>query len=473
MAESNVAAVILAAGGSTRFGQPKQLLPWEGHPLVTHVADMAWTAGFEPVLVVVGAAADEVTPLFASRPVCVVHNYRWAEGLSTSLNTAVSSLPPETDAALFVPIDQPLITPRLLQKFIETWRSTGAGIVIPRSPEGQRGTPVLFAKEFFAELATLSGDVGGRILFERHPDRISYLDVPDAKVLEDADTPETYERLVADAAAAGPALPWREIRGLICDMDGVLWRGKSGLPGIEDFFAMIEALHLEHMMVTNNSSRTPAQYVQKLADLGVTIDKDHILNSALATANYIAGRQPGAAVYAMGGPGVREAIETYGLAYSDDDDVAEVDFVVIGWDQQLTWKKLAAATRLILDGAQFVGTNPDLTFPLETALAPGNGAQIAAIETATGVTATVIGKPWPILYRQAMAEMGTTPDTTLVIGDRLDTDILGGIRLGLPTVLVLTGISNEEELAHSPIRPNVVLQGLPDLVRVWQEAVNG
>ncbi len=473
MAEPNVAAVVLAAGGSTRFGQPKQLLPWDGRPLVTLIADMAWTAGFEPVLVVVGAAADEVIPLFASRPVHVIHNYRWEEGLSTSLNAAVSALPPEVDAALFVPIDQPLITPRLLQRFIDTWRSTDAGIVIPRSPEGQRGTPVLFAKEFFAELATLSGDVGGRSLFERHPDRISYLAVPDAKVLADADTPEAYKRLVTDAARIGPALAWREIRGLICDMDGVLWRGKSGLPGVEDFFALIEALHLEHVLVTNNSSRTPAQYVQKLADLGVVTHKKHVLNSATATAHYIAGLQPGATVYAMGGPGVREAIEAYGLVFCEDDDVAAVDFVVIGWDQQLTWKKLAAATRLILDGAGFVGTNPDLTFPLETALAPGNGAQIAALEAATGMVATVIGKPWPLLYQQAMAQMGTTPDTTLVIGDRLDTDILGGIRLGLPTALVLTGISQEEELAHSPIRPTVVLQGLPDLVRVWQEAVHG
>jgi 4-nitrophenyl phosphatase len=446
MPESTVAAVILAAGGSTRFGKPKQLLPWNGRPLVTHIADTAWTAGLDPVLVVVGAVAEEVTPLLDSRPVQVIHNYRWEHGISSSLNVGVSALPPHIEAALFVPIDQPLITPRLLQRYVETWRATGAGIIVPRTPEGQRGTPVLFAREFFPELANLTGDVGGRALFERYADRIAYLSVPDARPLADADTPETYQRLLNDALAGGLALDLGEIRGLICDMDGVLWRATSALPGLEDFFTLIRDQGLEHVMVTNNSSRSPAQYVRKLAGMGIATTADHVLNSAVGTAHYVAEQKPGATVYAIGAHGVRDALDRYGLVCVDADGTESVDFVVVGWDQELTWRKLAIATRLILDGAAFVGTNPDLTFPMETALAPGNGAQTAALEAATGVEATIVGKPAPLLYQQAMDRMGTAPDTTLVIGDRLDTDILGGIRLGLPTALVLTGIAKQGDL---------------------------
>ena len=470
MPESTIAAVILAAGGSTRFGQPKQLLPWDGRPLVTHIADTAWTAGLNPVLVVVGAAADEVTPLLASRPVQVLHNYRWERGISSSLNVGVSALPLRTEAALFIPIDQPLITPRLLQRYVEAWHATGAGIIVPRTPEGQQGAPVLFAREFFPELANLSGDVGGRALFERYADRIATLSVPDARPLADVDTPETYQRLLDDARTGGPALDLGEIRGLICDMDGVLWRGTSALPGIADFFTLIKDLGLEHMMVTNNSGRTPAQYVRKLAGMSIATTSDHVLNSAVGTAHYVAEQKPGATVYAIGAHGVRDALETYGLTCVDADGTESVDFVVVGWDQELTWQKLAIATRLILNGAAFVGTNPDLTFPMEAALAPGNGAQIAALEAATGVEATIVGKPAPLLYQQAMDQMGTTPDTTLVIGDRLDTDILGGIRLGLPTALVLTGISQQGDLDQSPIRPTAVFEDLPALVRSWRAA---
>ena len=478
MTESHVAAVILAAGGSSRFGQPKQLLMWRGRPLVTHIADTAWTAGFDPVLVVVGSGADAVIPHLTSRPVQILRNYRWQEGLSSSLNVGIAALPPTTQAALFIPIDQPLITPRLLQRYVEMWRTSGAGIIIPRSPQGERGTPVLFARRYFEQLATLSGDVGGRVLFEQHAASIAHLPVADAGVLTDADTPETYRRLQAKADAAGDALKWSEIRGVICDMDGVLWRSTTPLPGVARFLALLGELGVDYRLVTNNSSSTPSQYRQKLAGMGVQTTEAHILNSAVATAHYIAERQPGASVYAIGDHGVTTALKDHGLtclAINDrvtpsDPTLPHVDVVAVGWDRALTWHKLALATRMILEGASFVATNPDLTFPLEAALAPGNGAQIAALEAATDVKATVIGKPAPPLYQQAMAQMGTTSDTTLVIGDRLDTDILGGIRLGMPTALVLTGITQREALADSPIQPTIVMEDLPALIAAWASA---
>ncbi len=468
MPDTTVAAVVLAAGGSTRFGRPKQLLTWEGRPLVTHAADTAWMAGLDPVTVVLGAEADQVMPLLASRPVRILQNHRWRTGMSSSLSVSIAALPPKTEAAIFLPIDQPLITPHLLQRFVAKWRETGAEIIIPRTEQGQRGTPVLFAKRFFAELAQLSGDVGGRALFNRHKDHITYLPVPNAQVLADVDTPEAYHQLRDATMSQGPALDFREIQGLICDMDGVLWRGKRALPGVQRFFGLFRELQLEHVMVTNNSSHTPEQYAGKLRDMGVHTTVDHVLTSAVATARYVAERKPKATVFAIGGDGVREALESHDLAYCDALDTPSADFVVVGWDQDLTWQKLATATRLILDGATFVGTNPDRTFPMESNLAPGNGAQTAALEAATGIEPAIVGKPSAPLYQQAMARMGTTPETTLVIGDRLDTDILGGIRLGMPTALVLTGISGIDEAAQSPIRPTLIFEDLPALVEAWQ-----
>jgi len=445
--QPNVAAVILAAGGSTRFGQPKQLLPWNNKPLIAQAADVAWSAGLDPVVVVVGAYAETVIPALAARPVRIVRNYRWQEGMSSSLHVGIAALPSDVDAAIFMPSDQPLITPQLLQMYVRRRQETGAGILVPQTAEGQHGTPVLFAKRYFEELAGLSGDVGGRALFAKYGDDIAYLPISDSAWMTDVDTPAAYEQLQLSAG---------------------LWRGQTALPGLKDFFGLIHDLDLEYMLVTNNSSRTPAQYVRKLAGMGITTTADHILNSAIAAARHIADRQPGASVFAIGGPGVKEAAVTHGLEFHNEADTEAVDYVVVGWDRDLTWGKLATATRLILDGATFIGTNPDKTFPLEDALAPGNGAQTAALTAATGIEPIMAGKPAGPLYQQAMQLMHTTPETTLVLGDRLDTDILGGIRLGMPTALLLTGISQTHELEHSPIRPTTVIKDLPTLVQTWR-----
>ncbi|MDF1513448.1 MAG: HAD-IIA family hydrolase, partial [Anaerolineae bacterium] len=258
------------------------------------------------------------------------------------------------------------------------------------------------------------------------------------------------------------------IQGVICDMDGVLWRGLEPLPGFQRFFDFLHTRQINYVLVTNNSSRTPAQYAEKLSQMGARVGEEHILNSAVSAASYVAQTSPGARVYPIGGPGVLDALQVYGLHICDS-EAKSVDVVVVGWDQLLTWKKLAAATRFILDGAKFVGTNPDLTFPMESALAPGNGAQLAALQAATGVKPLVTGKPEALLYQQAMDRMRTTAEETLVIGDRLDTDILGGVRLQMPTALVLTGISGEGEVNQSPIHPSAVFQDMPHLLSTWQE----
>ena len=159
MIESKVAAVILAAGGSTRFGEAKQLLEWDGRPLVAHIADLAWSAGLTPVTVVVGAEAERVILALEGRPCQVLRNYRWQEGLSSSLSVGLAALPPSIEAAVFLPVDQPCLTPQFLQALAARWRSGDADIIIP-TYRGQRSGPVLFARSLFPALAQLSGDVG-------------------------------------------------------------------------------------------------------------------------------------------------------------------------------------------------------------------------------------------------------------------------------------------------------------------------
>jgi len=463
MSKTTVAAVILAAGGSTRFGAPKQLLPWQGRPLIAHVADMAWIAGLSPVIVVVGAEAEQVTPTLAGRDVRVLRNYRWEAGMSTSLGLGVAALPSSVEAAVFLPVDQPRVDARFLRALVAYWKQHDAGIVVPVGREGQRGTPVLFTRRFFAELAQLSGDVGGRALFARYHDDLVTMPVTDHDVLTDVDTPATYEELLARQVAS---LDWRAIKGVICDMDGVLWRGDTPLPGLHDFFALLEARNLPYVLATNNASKTPEQYVEKLARMGIVTSTEHVLNSATAAADYLATQAaPGTPVYAIGGPGVREALRSHGFVLTDGE---RADYVFVGWDRDLTWQKLATATLLIRGGAGFIATNPDRTFPMEEGLVPGNGAQVAALVTATDVTPVTAGKPGPLLYERALARMGTSPEATLVIGDRLDTDILGGLRLGMPTALVLSGIVQADELPASPIHPDVVFDDLAALVRAWR-----
>lgn len=463
MSSPAVAAVILAAGGSTRFGAPKQLLPWQGRPLIAHVADMAWMAGLSPVVVVVGAEAEQVTPALAGRDVLVLRNYRWHEGMSTSLSLGVAALPSSVEAAVFLPVDQPLVDVRFLRSLVAYWQQRNAGIVIPVGREGQRGTPVLFARRFFAELAQLSGDIGGRALFAQYPDECAMMPVTDSNILTDVDTPAAYEALLA---RQGMSLEWDALKGVICDMDGVLWRGETPLPGLHDFFALLEARRIPYVLATNNASKTPEQYVEKLARMGIVTHTEHVLNSATAAADYLATQAtPGAPVYPIGGPGIREALRSHGFTLTEGD---HADYVVVGWDRDLTWRKLATATLLIRNGAGFIAANPDRTFPMEDGLVPGNGAQVAALITATDVTPVMAGKPGPLLYERALARMGVAPEATLVIGDRLDTDILGGLRLGMPTALVLSGITQADELPASPIHPDVVFDDLAALVQAWQ-----
>jgi len=468
---TQIAGVVLAAGGSTRFGATKQLLDWNGVPLVAHVTDNALAAGLEPVIVVLGHAAEKVHAALGNRPVRVAVNWRWQEGLSTSVRIGTALVPLAADGALFLQCDQPLANPHLLRRLVARFYDAACRAVYTRH-DGQQRTPVLFARSLFPELSGISGDEGGRSIIARHAAEAVAVAVDDPDLVADIDIPRDYRRLKARAASRvesgsdATQTGLAGIRHLIVDMDGVLWRGDKPLPGLQDFFTFVKDRDIGFVLATNNASKTPEQYVDKLAQFDIHAPAEVIVTSAQATAAYLEQRAPqGTPLFFIGGKGLRDALLEQGFDLTDGD----ARYVVVGWDPDLRWETLAKATLMIRGGAGFIGTNPDKTFPREDGLVPGNGAQLAALEAASGVEPVIIGKPSPWLYREAMRRMGAEAETTAVIGDRLDTDIAGGLRVGLFTILLLSGITSEEELSSSPERPHQVYAHLEELLRKWRD----
>lgn len=261
--------------------------------------------------------------------------------------------------------------------------------------------------------------------------------------------------------------PFTNIKALIIDMDGVLWHGNQAIDGLTDFFQTLEDLDLRYILATNNASHTPEQYVKKLADMGVSISADAIMTSAMATAMYLSEKRDPTQtrVYVLGEDGAEQALTEKGFTLTGLYEINSAtskgaDVVVCGKDHTLTWDKLATATLNIRAGATFIGTNADNTLPTELGLTHGNGAILAALETATGVSPIIVGKPEPIMYQQAIAKLGSDLSETIAIGDKLETDILGAIRTGIRSLMVLTGVSTEADLKASDYQPTWVMQDL-------------
>lgn len=256
------------------------------------------------------------------------------------------------------------------------------------------------------------------------------------------------------------------IDALIMDMDGVLWRDNDPLPGLAPFFGYLHAEAIPYALATNNSSKTPAEYAAKLARFGVTVAPERIITSSVAAARFLQKRKPGARVFAVGMPGMFRTLEAHGFTLTDTD----VDFVVVGIDWEVTYAKIATASRLIRQGATFIGTNPDLTFPTPDGLVPGAGSIIAAVQAASETTPIMIGKPETAMFEMALDFLGAPRARTAMLGDRLETDILGGQRAGLRTILVCTGIHTRADVAASGVQPDLIFDDLPDFLRRWQAA---
>lgn len=245
------------------------------------------------------------------------------------------------------------------------------------------------------------------------------------------------------------------------DLDGVVYTGSEVVPGAAGFFRRVRELGIPFLLITNNSSRTAEQFAERLAGMGIEVRPAEVLTSAQATAEFLASTAPpGSRAYVIGEVGLRSALEARGFRLVDG---PQADYVVVGLDRGFNYEKLTIAIRAVLGGARFVGPNPDTTLPMEDGLCPGAGAFQAAIRAATGVEPLIIGKPEPTMLSIGLRMLGCAPQEAAIVGDRLDTDILGGQRAGVGTILVLTGVATAEEAAASAIKPDYVLRDLAEL----------
>ena len=272
----------------------------------------------------------------------------------------------------------------------------------------------------------------------------------------------------------------KNLTGLVIDMDGVLWHGGQAMAGLIEFFSELRISGIPFVLATNNASLTQQQYVDKLAGMGVVVKHNEVLTSSMATASYLIQHLPSdkRRVFVIGEDGLREPLLERGFILTDLYQVNQpekgifeqgADLVVSGLDRQLTWDKLATATLNINAGAQFFATNSDTTLPTELGEVMGNGGVLAALEAATGVKPVSIGKPEPILYQQALALLGSDAAGTIAIGDRLNTDILGAVNAGMRSIMVLTGVSSEQDITELDYSPTWVMDDIQAITLVLRE----
>ena len=258
------------------------------------------------------------------------------------------------------------------------------------------------------------------------------------------------------------------IKAIICDMDGVLWRGPEKLPGMNALFDCMNERGIDFVLATNNSRNTPADYVLKLASMGVNgIGPRQVVTSGTATAAYLRKNySPGAPIYVIGGDGLKQILVEAGFVLVEKD----AELVVCGVDFDLTYNRVKTATLLIRAGAGFIGTNPDTSFPSPEGLVPGAGSILALLEAATDKRPTVIGKPERGMFEAALSVLGARPEETLMIGDRISTDIVGAQALGIRTALVMTGVETAASLQHSTTPPDLLYPGLPELIEALRNS---
>lgn len=257
----------------------------------------------------------------------------------------------------------------------------------------------------------------------------------------------------------------QSIQAVILDMDGVLWRDNHAIGDLPRIFSWIEDLGLSVTLATNNATRSLTQYSEKLRKFGVKMNSEQIITSAVATVHYLHKHFPdGCNVYVIGESGLKNTLSSNGYVLSESD----VQAVIVSFDRQLTFDKLRRATLLIRSGLPFIATNSDRSFPTPEGLIPGAGAILAAVVAATDAVPVIIGKPQPEMYNLAMQRMMSTPETTLVVGDRLETDIAGAQNIGCQTALVLSGVTTEYAANQWKPKPDWIAPDLFSLIKsIW------
>lgn len=255
---------------------------------------------------------------------------------------------------------------------------------------------------------------------------------------------------------------FNEKKAFICDMDGVIYHGNKILPGAREFVNWLHEEEKDFLFLTNNSGCTPRELQQKLARMGMYVSEDHFYTSALATAAFLKEQAPGCSVYAIGEAGLMNALYDAGITMNDVDP----DYVVIGEGKAYSLDTLTKATNLVMKGAKLIGANSDVSGPIENGIMPACGALVAPIEIATGKKAYFCGKPNPLMMRTGLKLLGAHSADAVMIGDRMDTDIISGMESGMSTVLVMSGVSDMDTLKTYAYRPSVVLEGVGDIVEL-------
>jgi NagD protein len=251
-----------------------------------------------------------------------------------------------------------------------------------------------------------------------------------------------------------------EKKGYICDMDGVIYHGDRLVEGANDFVEWMKKQQKKFLFLTNSSAKSPIELKQKLTRMGIEVDLESFFTSAQATASFLASQNPGVGVYVIGESGLINALHDAGFYIDHVNPV----YVVVGESRMYNFEQLETAVQLILKGAKLIGTNSDLTGPSEKGIVPACRALVAPIEMATGRKAYFIGKPNPLIMRHAINKIGCRLEDTLIVGDRMDTDIVAGIESGIETALVLSGITRREDLVMFPYQPNYILERAADII---------
>jgi NagD protein len=247
--------------------------------------------------------------------------------------------------------------------------------------------------------------------------------------------------------------------GYLIDMDGVIYRGGELIEGADRFIAELQSQDVPFLFLTNNSQRTRRDVAKKIERLGIRVSESHVYTCAMATARFLASQKPNGTAYVIGEGGLLTALHKNGFSIVDKDP----DYVVVGEGRSLNFEMAEQALRMILGGAKLVATNMDPNCPTQNGLRPGCGAVVAMLEAASGVKAFSVGKPSPIMLRAARKEMGLSTDETVVIGDTMETDILGGTQLEYKTILVLSGSTSEKDLRNYAYQPDLIVPSLGHL----------
>ncbi|MTT30666.1 TIGR01457 family HAD-type hydrolase [Terrilactibacillus sp. BCM23-1] len=246
--------------------------------------------------------------------------------------------------------------------------------------------------------------------------------------------------------------------GFLIDLDGTMYRGTEKIEEAVQFVKKLKEKNINYLFVTNNSTRTKEVVAESLQQFGVPATPDDVLTTSMATAQYIKDENPNASVYFIGEAGLKQALEEVGLNYEEENP----DYVVMGMDREITYEKLTKACLAVRKGAKFVSTNPDIALPTERGFLPGNGSLTSVVSVSTMVDPIFIGKPEPIIVEQALKKIGTAAERTIMVGDNYHTDILAGLRAGIDTLLVHTGVTTKEMLLAIEEKPTYALSSLEE-----------